>query len=144
MMKKLNEITPEELSSIKKPAAAGLLVMTKNQEFLLARRSPGAYFLAGHWSVPSGESNVNELESMEDCARREFFEETQYVLPPQIKLLLMDRYYADERMYYLFIGKVSEKFRIQIDFEHDKYGWFTKDRLPNPIAPQILAAISRT
>lgn len=143
-MAKLQEITPEILCKLKKPAAAGLLVRTKNQEFLLARRRSKSYFLAGHWSIPSGESNVNEMESMEDCARREFFEETQYTLPPQTKLLLMDRYYVDERLYYLFICTVPNKFRIQIDFEHDEYGWFSKDILPNPMTPQVLDAISRT
>lgn len=143
-MVKLQDISSEDLSKIKKPAAAGLLVMSNTHEFLLLRRSSDAHFLGGHWSVPSGESNVNELESMESCARREFFEETQYTLPSETKLLLIDRYYADERMYYLFICKVKEKFRIQIDFEHDKYGWFGKDRLPNPMAPQISNAISRT
>ena len=142
-MPKLQEITPEELSNIKKPASDGLLIMSKSGEFLLLRRNPKSKFLPGHWSVPSGESNVNELESMSDCARREFFEETQYVLPKETKLLLVDRYYTDERMYYLFFSKVKDKFRIQIDFEHDKYDWFKKDRLPHPMSPQILDAISR-
>lgn len=139
----LRELTPEELGQVKKPAAAGLLVVNKAKEFLLTRRSPLAHFLGGHWSVPSGESNVNELESLEDCARREFYEETKYNIPQDIKLLLMDRYYADNRLYYLFVCKVPSRFHIQLDFEHDMAAWFTQDRLPNPMAPQILDAISR-
>jgi ADP-ribose pyrophosphatase YjhB (NUDIX family) len=139
----LNHITPEEIEQIKKPAAAGLLVVTKNKEFLLTRRTKLANFLPGHWSVPSGESNVNELESLEDCARREFFEETKYLIPKDIRLLLVDRYFADERLYYLFICRVNNRFHVQLDFEHDMAAWFTSDRLPNPMAPQILDAISR-
>lgn len=142
-MPSFTKLTPEQLSQIKKPAAAGLLIVTESQEFLLARRTSKAHFLAGHWSVPSGESNPNEMESVDACARREFFEETQYELPQNTRLLLLDRYFADERLYYLFVCFVKEKFRIQIDFEHDKYGWFTKDRLPTPLAPQIMDAISR-
>jgi 8-oxo-dGTP pyrophosphatase MutT (NUDIX family) len=138
-----NTFTPEELSKINKPAAAGLLIITMDGEFLLTRRSIGAHYLGGHWSVPSGESNVNEMESLESCARREFFEETKYSIPTSIRLLLIDKYFADNRLYFLFMCKVKEKFRIEIDFEHDEYGWFKKENLPEPIAPQILDAISR-
>lgn len=142
-MQKINEITPEELSQIKKPAAAGVLVMTKDGQFLLTKRTSRAKYLGGHWSVPSGESNVNELESLEDCARREFFEETTHQIPNDAKLFCLDRYFADERMYYLFFYKVERKFFVKIDWEHEDVNWFTKDKLPSPMAPQILDAISR-
>ena len=142
-MNKINYITPEELSEIKKPAASGVLVMTENKQFLLTKRTSKAHFLGGHWSVPSGESNVNELESLEDCARREFFEETTHVIPEKAKLICLDRYYADQRLYFLFLYQVKKKFFVKIDFEHDDVNWFTKDNLPSPIAPQILDAISK-
>lgn len=142
-MQKINEITPEQLSSIKKPAAAGVLVMTKDGQFLLTKRTSRAKYLGGHWSVPSGESNVNELESLEDCARREFFEETTHRIPNDAKLFCIDRYFADERMYYLFFYKVERKFFVKIDWEHEDVNWFTKENLPEPMAPQILDAISR-
>lgn len=142
-MQKINEITPEELSSIKKPASAGVLVMTKDGKFLLTKRTSKAKYLGGHWSVPSGESNVNELESLEDCARREFFEETTYRIPNEAKLFCVDRYFADERMYYLFFYKVERKFFVKIDWEHEDVNWFTKENLPEPMSPQILDAISR-
>ena len=62
-MANINHITPEELSNIRKPAASGVLVMNNDVEFLLTKRTSKADFLGGYWSVPSGESNVNELES---------------------------------------------------------------------------------
>jgi 8-oxo-dGTP pyrophosphatase MutT (NUDIX family) len=142
-MQKINHITPEELSAIKKPAASGVLVMTEDGQFLLTKRTSKAHYLAGHWSVPSGESNVNQLESLEDCARREFFEETTHEIPKDAKLICIDRYYSDERLYYLFFYRVKRKFFVKIDWEHDDVNWFTKDKLPEPIAPQILDAISR-
>lgn len=142
-MHKINEITPEELSLVKKPAAAGILVMTKDGQFLLTKRTSKAKYLGGYWSVPSGESNVNELESLEDCARREFLEETTHEIPKEAKLFCLDRYFADERMYYLFFYKVERKFFVKIDWEHEDVNWFTKDKLPEPMAPQILDAISR-
>ena len=142
-MQKINHITPEELSAIKKPAASGVLVMTEDGQFLLTKRTSKAHYLAGHWSVPSGESNVNQLESLEDCARREFFEETTQEIPKDAKLICIDRYYSDERLYYLFFYRVKRKFFVKIDWEHDDVNWFTKDKLPEPMAPQILDAISR-
>ena len=142
-MANINYITPEELSNIKKPAASGVLVMNNDGEFLLTKRTSKAHFLGGYWSVPSGESNVNELESLEDCARREFFEETTYVIPKSEKLICIDRYYADERLYFLFMYRTKGRFFVKIDWEHDDFNWFSKDNLPSPMAPQILDAISK-
>lgn len=142
-MKNLNKFTPEELSAIQKPAASGVLTLTKNGEFLLTKRTRRAQYLPSHWSVPSGESNVNELESLENCARREFFEETQHTIPENINLFCIDRYYADNRMYFLFLYKAPSRFFVKIDWEHEEFNWFTKDKLPSPMAPQILDAISR-
>jgi ADP-ribose pyrophosphatase YjhB (NUDIX family) len=142
-MSAINHITPEELSQIRKPAASGVLVMNSAGEFLLTQRTDKAHYLPGHWSVPSGESNVNELESLEDCARREFLEETTHKIPEGEKLICMDRYYADERMYFLFLYRTKGRFFVKIDWEHQNVGWFTKDNLPEPMAPQILDTISR-
>ena len=139
----LNILTPEELSQVYKPAAAGVLTMTKDGLFLLTKRTKKAHFLPGVWSVPSGESNVNEFESLEDCARREFFEETTHKIPLESKLICIDRYYADNRIYYLFLYKVPKKFFVKIDWEHEDVNWFSKDNLPEPISAQILDAIMR-
>lgn len=131
------------MSKITKPAASGVLVMTAGGEFLLTKRTIKAYYLGGHWSVPSGEANVNELESLEDCARREFFEETTHQIPSDVKLTCIDRYFADGRMYFLFLYRVKKRFFVKIDWEHEDVNWFTKETLPEPIAPQILDAINR-
>jgi 8-oxo-dGTP pyrophosphatase MutT (NUDIX family) len=117
--------------------------MTHDGQFLLTKRNSKAHYLGGYWSVPSGESNVNELESLEDCARREFFEETTHEIPKSEKLLCLDRYYADNRLYFLFLYRTKKKFFVKIDWEHEDVNWFTKENLPSPIAPQILDAISK-
>ena len=139
----ISNISPEELSQVTKPGAAGILVMTADGEFLLTKRTSKAQFLGGYWSVPSGESDVNNFESLEDCARREFFEETTYQIPSDDKLIGIDRYYADNRIYFLFLYKVKIRFFVKIDWEHEDLGWFTKDNLPEPIAPRILDTIKR-
>jgi len=140
-MSTISNISPEELSQVTKPGAAGILVMTADGEFLLTKRTSKAHYLGGYWSVPSGESDVNNFESIEDCARREFFEETTYQIPSGDKLIAMDRYYTDNRIYFLFLYKVKKRFFVKIDWEHEDLGWFTKDNLPQPIAPRILEAI---
>jgi 8-oxo-dGTP pyrophosphatase MutT (NUDIX family) len=118
-MANINHITPDQLSKIIKPGAAGVLTMTTSGEFLLTKRTSRAHYLGGHWSVPSGEVDVNSLESMEDCARREFFEETTHQIPSQTKIVCVDRYFVDDRMYFLFLYKVKSRFFVKIDWEHE-------------------------
>lgn len=142
-MANINHITPEQLSKIIKPGAAGILTMTASGEFLLTKRTIKAHYLGGHWSVPSGEVDVNRLESMEDCARREFFEETTHTISTDSKLVCIDRYFVDDRMYFLFLYKVKNRFFVKIDWEHEDFNWFTKDNLPQPISSQIYDAIQR-
>jgi 8-oxo-dGTP pyrophosphatase MutT (NUDIX family) len=142
-MSDINHISPEQLSKIIKPGAAGVLTMTASGEFLLTKRNSKAHYLGGHWSVPSGEVDVNSLESMEECARREFFEETTHQIPSDVKLICIDRYFADNRMYFLFLYKVKKRFFVKIDWEHEDVNWFTKDNLPEPISSQIYDAIQR-
>lgn len=139
-----NVITPNELSTLKNPAAAGILVYCEpTGEFLLMKRTPKAKFYPDTWSVPSGESHVNELESMDACARREFLEETTVAIDPTQELWCIDRYCVDDRMYFLFLLKVKKKFFVRIDAEHTELGWFTRDSLPEPLSPQIMDAINR-
>lgn len=139
----MNKLTPHELQRIIKPGAAGVLTMTIDGKFLLTKRTSKAHYLPSTWSVPSGESNVNEMESMESCARREFEEETTHKIPNETRLPLIDKWFTDNRMYFLFLYKVPKKFFVKIDWEHEEVNWFTKDNLPNPIAPQIFDAIQR-
>lgn len=139
----MNVITPDQLTKIIKPAAAGILSMTADGKFLLAKRTSRAHYLPGTWSVPSGEANVNEMESMENCARREFEEETTHKIPSEARLPLIDKWFTDNRMYFLFLYVVPKKFFVKIDWEHEEVNWFTKDNLPQPISPQIFDAIQR-
>ncbi len=139
----MNKFTDEELSKLVRPAASGILTMTNDGKFLLAKRTSKAHYLPSTWSVPSGEANVNEMESMETCARREFEEETTHRIPDEIKLLLIDKWFTDNRMYFLFLYKVPRKFFVKIDWEHEEVNWFTKENLPRPISPQIFDAIQR-
>lgn len=136
-------LTPDQLTKIIKPAAAGILSMTTDGKFLLAKRTSRAHYLPGTWSVPSGEANVNEMESMESCARREFEEETTHKIPNEARLPLIDKWFTDNRLYFLFLYVVPKKFFVKIDWEHEDVNWFTKNDLPQPISSQIFDAIQR-
>jgi 8-oxo-dGTP pyrophosphatase MutT (NUDIX family) len=140
---KIKDIAPEELAKITKTPAAGLLVMVPSGEFLLTRRVSNAKYFGGYWSVPSGEVNSKDLESMEECARREFMEETTFQIPLDVKLYCFDRYFSEDRIFFLFVYKANKKMFIKIDEEHDSFGWFSKENSPTPITPQILDAITR-
>ena len=139
-----NNITPEDLAKLHEPAAAGVLVYCESTgEFLLMKRNPKAKAYPATWSVPSGESHVNQLESMDECAKREFNEETSVQIPSDNNFWCIDRYPVDDRMYFVFIWKVKKKFFVKLDAEHTEAGWFMVDNLPDPISPQILDAIKR-
>jgi len=127
----------------KHPPASGILVATDNGEFLLCKRHKEAQYLAQYWSVPSGTMDDSDLGSIENCARREFFEETTHMIPQEDVLFFVDKYENEDKTYFLFTYKVPRKFNIRIDFEHDDWGWFSKDNLPMKIAPQILDALSK-
>ena len=80
---------------------------------------------------------------MEECARREFMEETTFQIPLDVKLYCFDRYFSEDRIFFLFVYKANKKMFIKIDEEHDSFGWFSNENLPTPITSQILDAITR-
>jgi|694.fasta_scaffold02536_14 8-oxo-dGTP pyrophosphatase MutT (NUDIX family) len=130
-------------SKSKSLPAAGVLVVTDSGEVLLTKRSSSAHYLAGCWSVPSGTLDSADGESVELCARREFFEETTHMIPQTDVLFFVDKYESEDKTYFLFLYRTPQKFNIRIDFEHDDWGWFNIDNLPQPLAPQILDGISK-
>lgn len=139
----MNKLNPKIVHEITSPPACGLIVKSKDGFVLLTRRSDSMKTLPGSWSVPSGEVDVNSLESLDDCARREFTEETGYQFPPQQKIILLEKYLCYDRVYYLFFTKVDKRFRIQLDWEHEEYNWFHPSKLPTPMSDELLHAISK-
>lgn len=137
-------LTNEEMGNVKNPASAGILVVTPDKQFLLAKRSKTEKILPDVWSIPAGISRVNELESLEACAKRKFKEEVGYQISTETRLPLLDRYYFNEGIFFLFVFKVPQKLFLTIDNkQHSEIGWFTKESLPEPISLQVLDAISR-
>ena len=118
---------------------SGILIKHKNKVLLCKRSEKKTR--GGEWSIPSG--GVEDDETPINAAYREFFEETTHQIPPSEKLICIDRYFTDNRMYFLFVYKVKKRFFVKIDWEHDDVNWFRKDNLPTPISSQIYDAIQR-
>ena len=85
---------------------------------------------SGIWNVPKGHIMIGE-EPLEG-AIREFTEETQIVLNgiPE----LANTYKKDNGgTFYLYVLKGRTKFNARIDHEHDDWGYFNVNDLPEPI-----------
>ena len=85
---------------------------------------------SGIWNVPKGHIMIGE-EPLEG-AIREFTEETQIVLNgiPE----LANTYKKDNGgTFYLYVLKGRTKFNARIDHEHNDWGYFNVNNLPEPI-----------
>ena len=85
---------------------------------------------AGTWNVPKGHIQIGE-EPLAGSVR-EFTEETQIVLngiPELVKTYKKD----DGGEFYLYVLKGRTKFNARIDHEHNDWGYFNVNDLPEPI-----------
>ena len=85
---------------------------------------------SGKWNVPKGHIMIGEKPL--EGAIREFTEETQIVLNgiPE----LANTYKKDNSgTFYLYVLKGRTKFNARIDHEHDDWGYFNVNNLPEPI-----------
>lgn len=114
---------------------------------------------AGAWGIPKGE--VNESESLEAGARREFFEETGIIIPVNETLIDLGevRGKSGERVHiWAWEGKNNEKFvksagfeiewppgsgRKQVFPEVDRAEFFSVEQAKEKIIPAQFAFIER-
>ena len=85
---------------------------------------------SGKWNVPKGHIQIGEDPL--DGSVREFTEETQIVLNgiPE----LANTYKKDNGgTFYLYVLKGRTKFNARIDHEHNDWGYFNVNDLPEPI-----------
>jgi len=141
-----NIITPEQLATLKNPAASGVLVLcTSTMEYLLMNRRPENEVYGGFWSIPSKISNVNEFESMDDCGRRALIDETG-IDPYQSKksYRMLDRYVVgDQRMYFIYLYTVKQKVYIPPHHKYSGLKWFIHDNIPAETTPEVKDIIDR-
>lgn len=99
---------------------AGVAYFNPEGKVLLGDRSDNK-----GWSFPSG--TIEQGESPDEAARREFYEETGHQLPGTGGLLSMT-----EGPYSL-LGFRGDSFEPRLDREHRSFGWFDPDELPYPL-----------
>lgn len=121
---------------------AGVLVRFDNK-CLLCKRSNGQT-MGGEWSIPAG--HIEEDESPNDAARREFYEETDKTIGT-IKFAGMIKRFNREAnkvkgLMYVYFNDSPEEIIPDLETakdgeEHSECGYFDKDELPTPISDQL-------
>jgi 8-oxo-dGTP pyrophosphatase MutT (NUDIX family) len=120
--------------------AAGILFRRKDGRFLLVFRS--IEVLDPHvWGIPGG--RVEPGEDVKKAARLETKEELGKV--PPFKIREKDVYRSGDFEYTTFLGEMKEKdagkWRPELNWENDEWGWFSADHLPEPLHPNVSKVI---
>lgn len=108
-----------------------VLIINKNDEVLLLRRTPGDYWAAGLWAYPGG--RPEEGETPQQAAIRETKEETNLDVSElqEVKINL-------DRPVSIFYTR-SYSGDVKIDFEHTDWGWISRGIIENyALAPHAL------
>lgn len=114
--------------------AAGILLVSGGGKVLLMRRAPGGRDHGGEWVFPGG--GIEEGESLEQAARREFQEETGVAYDGQ--LTEWTRRIKDGVDFTTFVGQ-SEEFEPTLNDEHDLHKWVSfESALADPPGEVIL------
>ena len=117
--------------------AAGLLLVERHSHrVLLVKRSMSVQD-PGVWAVPGG--RVEPGQSLYAAARTEVVEELGSL--PFIRLRYQDTYRSGGFTYVTFVATVddavAQEWQIELDWENDDYGWFSLDKLPTPLHPNV-------
>jgi len=122
--------TPDNITETKmKPNAAGVLLKSLQTEriFLMLRNDK-----TPTWSLIAG--GINEDEKILDGLKREIMEETKF--NPNLitfKKIGINEGYDKKSLFHYYEGYVEKELKPTLDHENLKYGWFSKDALPNPL-----------
>jgi 8-oxo-dGTP diphosphatase len=116
-----------------RPLVGVAVVVCKNDKFLLGKRknSHGA----GCWQFPGGHLEFDE--SLEDCARREVFEETGITIRNiRFGPFTNDLFKPEQKHYITLFVVADHESGEETVKEPDKcecWGWFAPDDLPQPL-----------
>jgi len=108
--------------------AGGVFYSKETKKFLLAYRSK--YVNEPHtWGVWGGA--IDENETPVEAMKREVREETGYT--GAYKLVPSFVYKKGNFKYYNYVIVVDKEFKPRLDWEAEKYGWFSIDDFPTPL-----------
>lgn len=126
------------------------VILTNKKRSLLCKRSKDGSF-PGEWSVPSG--SIEYGESPITAAKREFKEETDITLSPNLSLVGMiirnkKDGANDKGTLYVFHQDSEDVMIPNLDtakdgHEHTECGYFKKNELPTPIDSELKELIKK-
>lgn len=99
-------------------SGAGIIFFDGKKVLLL--KKPG-----GRWAFPGGKPIMGETP--ENTAERETKEEVGKVVGENIGEIRIE---LDDRLFYSFVYKVNEPFRVDLSKEHTDYKWVDYSELP--------------
>lgn len=128
---------------MKKKRYSGVIVKSNDKVLLCKRNNEGS--LPGEWSIPCGSINMEEAPI--DAAVREFYEETHLEIVSPITLCgMLKRYTRDGKnvkgLMYTFLMETDSEIVPDLEMatdgaEHTECGYFTYNKLPEPIGEQL-------
>ena len=129
------ELAPEEpavVEPVDKDAGpngrcAGIMFVTADEEVLLIRRGNGGDY-PGTWAVPGGHQDEKDKD-LEDCARRECFEETGLKYEGKLEVLF------DDGQFRTYIARNVDKGDVKLNHESTGYDWCNSSNPPTPLHP---------
>lgn len=109
-----------------------------NNNVLLLKRGDSAPWMPGRFCLPGGRLETNE--SLEDCALREVYEETNIVLVRD-SLVPFEIKYKNNRTKIVFASIVSSDI-VNLNWEHSDYKWVSFDNINNyKLVPRLYTTL---
>lgn len=112
--------------------ASGITFLTSDGEVLMIRRGNGGDY-PGTWAVPGGHQNHGE--TLEECARRECFEETGIKYEGPLEVLFDDGQFCN------YLARGVDKASVNLNHESTGYDWCSIDSPPTPLHPGMAIAL---
>ena len=109
--------------------AAGIMFVSTNNETLLIRRGMGGGDFPGTWCIPGGHQKHGE--TLEECARRECFEETGIKYDGELKVL------HDDGQFCTYLARDVEKSEVKLNYESTGYDWCHTGSPSMPLHPGL-------
>ena len=113
---------------------AGIIIVNHNGKMLFIKRS-GHGDYAGYWGLPGG--HLEDGETHVEAAIRECMEEVGYKIENEKDLVEADRQISEGKDFTTFVYKIGDKFKPDLNKEHDDFVWATPEDGPSPIHPGL-------
>jgi mutator protein MutT len=117
--------------------AVGAMIFNGKRELFLTKRGKKATNERGCWEVPGGKINFGE--TLQEAIKREMKEEYGVDIEVTEQLPAADHLIPDEKQHWVpttFLAKIKkgQKPKIMEPQKCDAIGWFTLDKLPQPLS----------